>query len=36
MSIILQITLAFIVCAVVGTPIVVIFDKWKKEMDESE
>jgi hypothetical protein len=32
----LEIFLAFIVCAAVGTPIVYIFDKWKKEMDESE
>ena len=28
--------IAVLICAVVGTPIVHTFDKWKKEMDEDK
>lgn len=36
MSEVLQIIIAGIIVLAIGTPLVIVFDKWKKEMNEDE
>ena len=36
MSDLIQIIIAGIIVLAIGTPLVIVFDKWKKEMEEDE